>query len=116
MKIAFANVVLNVALNFALRPVLGVAGIALSTTVTYVILDAIYFGVTLHRWGRGILRGPGAAITGGASALACGGAAAILLATLPAAHSRLDALLVALAVAGGVLVAHGVVLAVGRAA
>src|SRR5207248_2169590 len=41
MKIALANVALNVGLNFALRPALGISGIALSTTLTFTILAAI---------------------------------------------------------------------------
>jgi putative peptidoglycan lipid II flippase len=50
MKIAIANVVLNVILNLALRPSLGVSGIALSTTLTLSLLCAVYMGVAQRRW------------------------------------------------------------------
>jgi putative peptidoglycan lipid II flippase len=50
MKIAIANVVLNVILNLALRPSLGVAGIALSTTITLTLLCGVYMGVAQRRW------------------------------------------------------------------
>jgi putative peptidoglycan lipid II flippase len=50
MKIAIANVVLNVGLNFALRPGLGVTGIALSTTLTLTILCGVYVVVAQRRW------------------------------------------------------------------
>jgi putative peptidoglycan lipid II flippase len=50
MLIGVANVVLNVGLNFMLRPVLGVAGIALSTTVTVVLLSIAYVVLAHRRW------------------------------------------------------------------
>src|SRR5207253_2340697 len=51
MKIAFANVVLNLALDLALRVPLGVAGIALGTTITVSVLGALYLAVACGRWG-----------------------------------------------------------------
>jgi putative peptidoglycan lipid II flippase len=45
-----ANVILNVVLNFALRAVWGVGGIALSTSLTVSILLAGYVIVARHRW------------------------------------------------------------------
>jgi putative peptidoglycan lipid II flippase len=51
MIIGFTNVALNVALNLALRPSLGVGGIALSTTITYTILLVAYFAAARWRWG-----------------------------------------------------------------
>ncbi len=53
LKAGLVNVVLNVALNFALRPVFGVGGIALSTSVTLTIVLAIYIRSARRRW-RGI--------------------------------------------------------------
>jgi putative peptidoglycan lipid II flippase len=50
MKIAIANVILNVVLNLALRPVMGVAGIALSTTLTFTILAIVYLLSAHRRW------------------------------------------------------------------
>src|SRR4051794_19854517 len=50
MKIAFANVLLNVGLNFALRPALGISGIALSTSITFTILVGAYAIVAQRRW------------------------------------------------------------------
>lgn len=109
MKIAFVNVVLNVVFNLVLRPVFGVAGIALSTTITFVILDAVYFAATLRVWGRRILRGPRVLIQSIASTGACAAAAGTLLAVLPAAHSRGGALLTCLAVGSGIVFVQGAV-------
>lgn len=50
MKIALANVVLNVGLNILLREPLGPAGIALSTTITFTILVTVYVVVAERRW------------------------------------------------------------------
>lgn len=50
LKTGVVNVVLNVGLNFALRPALGVSGIALSTSVTYTLVLAIYVGAARKRW------------------------------------------------------------------
>jgi putative peptidoglycan lipid II flippase len=94
MKIACANVLLNVALNLAFRPVFGVAGIALSTTLTYAILVAVYTRAATKRWGSltpGITR-----ITlarSGAMALAVGCAAAIAATVVPSTGARLESLL-----------------------
>lgn len=112
MKIALANVVLNTGLNLALRPEFGVAGIALSTTLTYTLLACVYVRATVRRWGRGMLRAQAALARSVVSVVATAGAAAVLLAILPAAHSRPSALLVVAAVAGGGLLAHAAVLAV----
>jgi putative peptidoglycan lipid II flippase len=50
MKIALANVVLNVGLNLLLRGPLGAAGIALSTTLTLTALSVAYIVVPQRRW------------------------------------------------------------------
>jgi len=70
LKMGMLNVVFNVVLNYALRPVLGVGGIALSTSMTMTILLAVYVGGARRRW-------PGIAIpfagpSGVRSALALG--------------------------------------------
>jgi putative peptidoglycan lipid II flippase len=61
MKVAFANVLLNIGLNLLLRPELGVGGIALSTTLTFVVLCSAYVVVAQRRWScfsAGTLRQP----------------------------------------------------------
>jgi putative peptidoglycan lipid II flippase len=50
MLVAMSNVVLNAALNFALRPVLGVPGLALSTSITITILVLVYARSATRRW------------------------------------------------------------------
>jgi len=40
-----------VALNFAFRPLFGVAGLALSTSLTYSLLVAVFARVARRRWG-----------------------------------------------------------------
>lgn len=53
MKVGIANCVLNGLLDYALRGPLGVAGIALSTTLTLTILCGVYFWAADVRWGLG---------------------------------------------------------------
>src|SRR5262249_41778555 len=92
MKIALANVVLNVALNFALRPLFGAAGIALSTTITFTILVAVYAIGAHRRWrplAADALRLLKEAVI---SAVAVGATATLTLAALPEATSRSRAL------------------------
>jgi putative peptidoglycan lipid II flippase len=93
LKVACANVVLNVVLNFALRSVLGVAGIALSTSVTYTILLGVYVIGATRRWGS-LMEGRLLATLGRtlASAVLLAGAATLLLAGFSAEHSRVAAL------------------------
>jgi putative peptidoglycan lipid II flippase len=50
LKVGMANVVINVALNFALRPLWGVGGIALSTSLTYSILLVAYVTRARRVW------------------------------------------------------------------
>lgn len=101
MKIALANVCLNVALNFALRPFLGVAGLALSTTLTYTILCSVYAAVARRRFGPlglGLLRAEVAMVlvASGLVALTAGS----LLALLPHAETKTQALFNIFAVSG----------------
>lgn len=115
MYIALANVVLNVVLNLVLREPLGVAGLALSTTITQTVLLGAYAYLADRRFGRLDFRAllPSALRV----CVSAGVMAAIALAVmgaLPTAGDRAHAILV-IAVAGlaGVIV-HIVVLGVTR--
>ena len=113
MLIGIANVVLNVGLNFALRPLLGVAGIALSTTLTIAILAAVYAIAAQRRWQAIDLRGHGSAIAFAAlSTIAIAAVAFGLLRALPTATSRAQALLSIVSVAGVGFALHAVVVLV----
>ena len=75
LEMGLLNVVLNVALNFALRAVLGVGGIALSTSVTLTILLTLYVVSGRRRW-------PGIAIPlAGAAGLRSAAAVSVMAAT-----------------------------------
>jgi putative peptidoglycan lipid II flippase len=52
LKVGLANCALNAVLDVALRGPLGVAGIALSTTVTITLLFCVFIGAARSRWGR----------------------------------------------------------------
>jgi putative peptidoglycan lipid II flippase len=112
MKVGLANVVLNVAFNFALRPALGVAGIALSTSVTFLLLAGVYVWASVRRWGRGVLPVGGYLGRSAMSVLVTAGVAVGLLEVLPSSHSRPTALLAVAAVGAAGMFAHGVVLTV----
>jgi len=115
MKVAGLNVVLNVALNFALRPLFGVAGIALSTSLTYTILLAIYACVAYRRWGSFYAGRVWPLLSRLAvSVAAMAGVCLALVAVLPAAGSRSEALLVSVVVAAAGLLIHLGVSAAGR--
>lgn len=107
LQAGMANVVLNVVLNFALRPVWGVGGIALSTSVTLSILLAAYVVTARRRW-QGISIPFASAV--GARSLASGVLTALLayglVSLAPAATDRLTELLEIGVVASAVLVAH----------
>lgn len=107
LKNGCVNVILNIALNFALRPILGVAGIALSTTLTLTFLVFWKAGVVHHRWGAFSWRemAPIARRT----LVSAGFATAVALATeslLPGAATRADALLTAVVVSAIVVLLH----------
>lgn len=91
MKVAFANVVLNVVLNFAFRGPLGVGGIALSTSLTMSILVLVYLVEVRRRWGGLALEAR--ALVARSFVVAAGVAlvSVSLLRVLPHAHSRIDA-------------------------
>jgi putative peptidoglycan lipid II flippase len=111
LKIGIANVVLNVFLNWALRPSLGVIGIALSTTITLTILGVAYVGGTWRRWGGlapVVVRTAATRIA--VSIVATAVVALAVLRVLPDWSSRPGVLLVvALVVAAG-LAAHALAL------
>jgi len=113
MKIAFANVVLNVGLNFAFRPLFGVAGIALSTSLTFGILVVAQATVARRRWGSFLPPSLLASLIriGGSLAIATVAALAVRQ-FLPSGASRLDALGVAAAVAGVELLVYAAALLV----
>jgi len=106
MKIAFANVVLNVALNFALRPLFGVAGIALSTSLTFWLLNVGQMTAAWRRWGRCLPPSFLVLLISVVCSLAVATVAAVAThRILPSGASRVDALVVAAAVSSvGLLV------------
>jgi putative peptidoglycan lipid II flippase len=113
MKIALANVILNVGLNFAFRPLLGSGGIALSTSLTFSLLLLVYAVAAHRRWGRLYMRSIGRTVlTVGASLFAVGGTAFGLLEALPDATTRPSALLALVVVGILGLSVHAIVLLV----
>src|SRR5438093_1134113 len=115
MKIAIANVILNVGLNYALRGPLGVAGIALSTSLTFTILLLAYAAGACVRWRAVSLPELRPALARAAlSALVVAAAALTLSAVLPAASSRPHALLVVAVVGVVGLALHAGVLLLTR--
>ncbi len=115
MIIAFSNVILNATLNLALRPLLGVSGIALSTALTYTLLcgsfavaaHRLYGDITLTVVRGALLR---AAASSGPIALAALG----VRSALPSADDRLTALIVLLAVSIPAMLVHFALLVVTR--
>jgi putative peptidoglycan lipid II flippase len=104
MKVALANVVLNVGLNFVLRGPLGPAGIALSTTVTFVILVTVYVVAAERRWkcfDWARLRDP---VARAVASVAAGGAAGFALLNLADFPSGRPAAVAAIASVGAVAV------------
>jgi len=115
MKIGFANVVLNVGLNFAFRPLFGVAGIALSTSLTYAILNVVQATAARRRWGSFLSSSLAASLIGVIGSLVLAAIAAeLLLQRLPSGASRLQALVVVAVVGGVGLLVYAGVLLVGR--
>jgi putative peptidoglycan lipid II flippase len=116
MKIGFANVVLNVGLNFVFRPLFGVAGIALSTSLTYGILNVVQATTARRRWGSFVR--PSAAVA--LIRIACSVVVATVVAEvlrqlLSFGDSRLHALIVVAVVGcGGLLVYASTLFLVGR--
>jgi putative peptidoglycan lipid II flippase len=115
LKIGIANAALNVLLNWALRPSLGVTGIALSTTITLTVLGAAYVVGMRRRWGGlapGVVRTAATRIA--TSVVATTIVALAVLRALPDWSSRPGLLLVVTVVGAAGLAAHLVVLVSGR--
>jgi putative peptidoglycan lipid II flippase len=115
LKVACLNVVLNIALNFALRPIFGVAGIALSTSLTYTLLLVVYAVGARRRWGvlyEGDLLPVIVRVVVSVAVMVS--AAMLLIAALPTAGSRPVALLVVVVVATIGMIIHAAVLMLGR--
>jgi putative peptidoglycan lipid II flippase len=93
MKVAFANVILNVALNFALRPNFGAAGIALSTSLTHILLLVVYAIAASRRWNVFVgLPVRGLALRCLASSTLGVSAAFLLVRVIPTATDRVNVL------------------------
>jgi putative peptidoglycan lipid II flippase len=104
MLIGIANLLLNVALNFAFRPIWGVAGIALSTTVTVTLLTLVYALEAHRRWSLFRLRPYISRLALSLVATcASGGLALLVRGALPDGSTRATAILV-LGAAGGAAV------------
>src|SRR5262249_190039 len=111
MYLGFANVVLNIALNFAFRPLWGVAGIALSTSLPIGILNGAQ-GAAAHRlWGRSVAYPPLRVLAAvGVAILVATPLAFAVLHSMSPSETRLHALLVSTVVGGVGLSAYGAAL------
>jgi putative peptidoglycan lipid II flippase len=99
MKVGIANCVINAALDVILRVPLGVAGIALSTTVTVTVLCIAYIRGAHNRWGSLRLRETAWALKiAVASCAAIAASGALILKLLPSGASRLEEVAIAAAV------------------
>lgn len=109
LKAGIANVILNVVLNFALRPFWGIGGIALSTSLTYSILLVAYVISARRHWDgiripfSGLLEARPAA-----SVVLMGSVAYGLLASAPSVTGRLGRIVEILVVTAAVLVVYAV--------
>lgn len=112
---ACANVVLNVALNFAFRPLFGVAGIALSTTLTLTILMGRLVLTARRRWGlfagRDVIPILGRTATSAAVTVPAG---ILFLRAIPGADTHGSALASIAIVSAVVVLLHCIILLVGR--
>jgi putative peptidoglycan lipid II flippase len=107
MKLGFLNVVLNIGLNFMLRPVFGVAGVALSTTLTYATINVLQVHASRRRWGRLLQDGlwPFAPVLAAVALSTV--AAQLLLQQMPSADTRAEAFVVAAVVGTIGLLVYG---------
>ena len=115
LKVAVANVAVNLTLDLALRHALGVAGIALSTSVTFALLCAVYLWGATRRWGDlgiGSLRRPCAISL--ASGVAVTGVAAALVHALGGVSGRLNEIATVVIVGVAVVAVHAAMLSLGR--
>ena len=115
MTLGFVNVGLNIGLNFALRPGLGVAGIALSTTLTYAILNVLQATAAYRRWGSFVPSAVARSLIAVVVSVALAGAVAeLLLQRVPSATSRIEALFVVVGVGGAAALVYCGLLLVAR--
>jgi peptidoglycan biosynthesis protein MviN/MurJ (putative lipid II flippase) len=111
MKVGIANVLLNIGLNFAFRPVAGVVGIALSTTLTESLLAVVYVLGASRSFGSLRLAAVWQPLFQSlGSAVAIGIVAEVLLVIFGAISSRADAILVTLVVGLLAFLIHSCVL------
>jgi putative peptidoglycan lipid II flippase len=113
MLVGIANVVLNALLNFALRPILGAPGIALSTSLTLTVLVVPYAVSATKRWDlrlrEALPSAARAAVAGATIALA-----AVALAAPPWGTSKAAAVVEVGVVSTVVIVLYTVILLVAR--
>jgi putative peptidoglycan lipid II flippase len=115
MLIAVANVALTVGLALALRPSLGLAGIALATSLTFTILCAVYFAVASRRLGALKVGWLGGALLRSVVSTALIAAVAwLVLSALPAPEGKLGYILTIGATGGAGIVVHLLILILGR--
>jgi putative peptidoglycan lipid II flippase len=111
MKTGFVNVGLNVGLNFALRPALGVSGIALSTSLTYTLVLVLYLVATRRRWeGVSIPFWGTAGVRAGVGVGLMALAAYAMTSTFPAGATRAQLAAEVVAVGLAVVLVYGMVL------
>ena len=115
MLIAVANVALTVGLALALRPSLGLAGIALATSLTFTILCAVYFAIASRRLGALKVGWLGGALLRSVVSTALIAAVAwLVLSALPAPEGKLGYILTIGATGGAGIVVHLLILILGR--
>lgn len=116
MKVGIANCILNGVLDWALRGPLGVAGIALSTSITLTILCGVYWWGANRRWGLtsavAVAWKPTALSFASAAAIGC---ASFLAVTLTGPYESRPMELGAIVCIGGIgLLVHWGVVAIGE--
>lgn len=116
MKVGIANCLINAVLDVTLRAPLGVAGIALSTSLTYTILCGIYVWRARSRWGTLHIKAiaPRLAALSAVSSAGIVAAAAVIVWAIYPAGSRVGELAVMASVAAAGAVIHGAVMTLGR--
>ena len=116
MKVAIANAGLNAILDLILRGPFGLRGIAASTTVTYMIVCALYCREAHRRWGslhlRSLIR---PLLVSGASAIALAVSCAMVFGLSDSSTSRSQQIEVAAMVLGMAALIHALCVMVGRA-
>jgi putative peptidoglycan lipid II flippase len=114
MLVGFANVVLTVAAAVALRPALGLAGIALATSLVFTVLCGAYPLIVRRRLGGlQLWRLRGTFLRAGISTGLIFPVSWLVLEALPTSDDRLDYVAAIAAVGGAGVATHLLVLAVG---